>query len=1277
MFAPRDKHYLLIQFKLAIYSKKGNEFQTFFENIMEKAYDDFQRIRPYGNEGDRGNDGYRKESGIYYQVYAPQTPQTNYTKAVKKLKEDFYKLKNNWDDISKIKEYYFVFNDKYNGSTQKLEEAITELEKENVGIKFNIFIAKNLEKIFFTLDDTNILDLGFDIDSTKAVSIAFKVLENIKIEIDKEYSKSALNMLENTEEIVFSFDDDSLKLEYELIETKCFQKLEKIDIAKEKYKNITKNFPNDSQAFLYLAEIYLQEDNQKKCNKLIKIAERTEPDHWLLNIVKLIKKINLMEKINLQEINEEEFPSDKRIKSNFYRLYGILLEISKDSKSSDNFIEKAISLNPDDYSNHVAKLSICENRMNLKKHETTITQDSIKLLDQIKNIEKRFHESGDVGPRNKSIINMIKFELLLKLEDYSNLDNVVEETLEYCLNCYFNRHIDQILTRLLNYLQPYEKIFDNLMLYLEIAKKEISDELAKVMIFQFNIRGILFEQGKGFFKRINKTKYYNFINDIENKNDEKVTAFLKNDIQFELRIAATLKNNPDLRKKLIQDLPNDKNIQKDKLLLILNYDEKNYDEAFSILKNIDLSKITYHECIPALKIAQEKKAWEFEVIILEKLLEKENYEKSIFSLKSELFHAKYNLGYFSDMIKIGEELLEKDQTCNFLNRKNKEILLAQTISACFERGKVDESNYKKAKELIVKYSLPQSSFEFKISIESQVYFKNNEPRKALETIFEGIKIKKFLSSEEYAKLYFLIFIQIGKIINLKINNLEEVKNNTFVKLKDNNEWYFIGNGNELNATKITEENISYYNFINKNISDEVIFQGKYSSDSTKAVIEYIFSIDRYILWQIDNSFKRLSKRNLLDGVQLIDTPKKEDSIDTSYLIRFLEDLDSRSSKFFELYCKERLPFAMLAVIEGGVASALGKITREDKGFIHFSSGSIEELEMQKNIARKVIDECLPFYLDSTSALFLSEVGYLGKVIAYLPNLKVPQSVINLLIKISERFHLSNDQFGQLIYSKGNIIFSSVEKEKSKKIRSNFIESIKLLESNSERIVAISQANKIDCFSEQKIPGELNDACILAQKENISILTDDYLYLKMNEVETGKKAPEYFSSLVLLKILNEKDKISFDDYLNYFGYLSSYRLRFLSFNRDDLEKAVLGDKQIINLNTQNIKNFNFSITLSEEYGFSLQSAFSVLGGFFLKILTDDTIIPEVVENIFIEIIDNLPTEYKKFIGYLLINCCDKEIKKCKSSVILTRPSKVAKEKIERLNKAIEIFGSRFY
>lgn len=1276
MFEPRDKHYLSLQFRDKIYSKKGTEFQTFFENIMRKYYSDFQVIRPYGNEGDKGNDGYRKRTGIYYQVYAPHEPKVKQAKAARKLKEDFYKIKNNWGKISKIKEYYFVFNDNYEGSTQKLEEAITELEKENNNIKFNIFIAKDLEEIFFKLDNADILELGFDIDLTKAVSIAFKFLEKIKIEIDKEYSKAALNMLENTREIVFDLDDDSLKLEYELIESKCFQKIERIEIAKEKYKNITKKFPNDPRAFLYLAEISLQKDNLEEYKELLEIAEKINSKHWLLKIVKLIRRIHLIEKIDIKEINEEEFSSKKRINAAFYRLYAILLELSKNKDKSDYFIEKAINLNPNDYKSVITRLSFKVNRV-LSKGDSDIDEELKRLLKEINEIEEKFHSFGDVGARNMATLNLMKLDLLSKLEDISNFEDIILDTLKLCFNCYFDKHLDQIIACLAKYLRIYDEDFEKLLDYIEEAKKEISDELARSLILQFNIRNSLLGKGKRFFKKINKQKYIDFITDIENRNDENILKFLNNDKQLAVIIAGTMLNLPDLRKKIIENLPDDKEMQKEKLLLLLNYDEENFNEAFSILKNMDISNLHFYECMPALRIAQEKKAWEFEIVIIEKLLKKENNEKNIFSLKSELFHVYYNLEKCSDMIKIGEELLEKDLTENILDEKNKEILLAQTINACFERGVIDKNNLDKAKILLEKYSLINPSFEFKISIDAQVYIRNNNPQKALDSIIEGVKIKKNLSSEEYARLYFLLFIQIGELISLNISDLEKIEENTFVKLKNKDEWYFIGRGNELDAIKISEVNDNYTLFINKNIGDEIVFKN-YSTKVQKEVIEHIFSTEKYLFWQINYNFQKLSQINIFKDIQAIEIPKKENGIDTKYLDAFFKDIYGKTKSFFELYCKERLPLATLAISEGGLTNAIGRITRENKGFINFSSGTREELERQKIIAKKVVNGKASFYLDGTSALILSEMGFLIKIIPYLTNLKVSQSVINLLIKTAKKFKPSNGTIGYMYYSHGKTIVSSIEKEQSESTYINFVESIKLLESKPENIVSISQANKIDCFSEQKVPTELNDACILAQKENIPILTEDYLYLKMNEVETKKKAPEYFSSLILLKILNDQKKVSFGEYLDYFGHLSSYRFRFLSLNSDDLEKALLGDRKITNVNIQNIRKFNFSLILSEEYGVSFHNALSVLANFLYKILIDDTIIPEIVEKTFIEIIENFPMEkYKNILSHMLIEVCVKKIEKNKPIFILTRISNFTEEKIKRLKKAMQIFGSKIY
>lgn len=82
-----DKTYLRLQFWLRIHEKNATEFQTFFEDIMQKAFPNFQKIRPYGNQGDGGNDGYRPDEGIYYQVYAPRKPDEKEAAAAKKLKK--------------------------------------------------------------------------------------------------------------------------------------------------------------------------------------------------------------------------------------------------------------------------------------------------------------------------------------------------------------------------------------------------------------------------------------------------------------------------------------------------------------------------------------------------------------------------------------------------------------------------------------------------------------------------------------------------------------------------------------------------------------------------------------------------------------------------------------------------------------------------------------------------------------------------------------------------------------------------------------------------------------------------------------------------------------------------------------------------------------------------------------------------------------------------------------------------------------------------------------
>lgn len=435
---PLDKQYLSLQFKIKIYSKYGTEFQSFFEDIMEKAFPDFQIISPHGNLGDGGNDGYRKDSGIYYQVYAPKEPIIKEKEAAKKLKKDFHKLKLSWDEISKIKEYYFVYNNKYDGSVILLEEAITCLETTNPEIDFKLYLAKDLERDFFQLKDSDILDLGFNIDRRQVIENAYCYLDIVKVELDKDNVIFAQKTLENSKDIFLVLDDENLLLEYEILISISLQRLEKYIEAREMLENISIRYPSDPRPILYLAEIYLHEKDLEKNAELLEKAEELDESFWLLELEKFIRRLQLGEIIDIDIIEEKRFPEDPRIKASFYRLYGIYLEFLGNQTKADSFIEKAIKLNSHRFSNYLDKISIIESRMFQTEDPVHQLHMADELLELIDDVEKLF---GDIGSRNRAILNSKKLSAFLLQENMREFDFFSQITFDLIIKCYFNVQI--------------------------------------------------------------------------------------------------------------------------------------------------------------------------------------------------------------------------------------------------------------------------------------------------------------------------------------------------------------------------------------------------------------------------------------------------------------------------------------------------------------------------------------------------------------------------------------------------------------------------------------------------------------------------------------------------------------------------------------------------------------------------------------------------------------------------------------------------------------------
>jgi len=94
-------------FRIAFLESRGDGFQRLFEKLMSKAHpNDFMACRPWGNVGDRKNDGYLPSTRTLFQSYAPN--ELSAAEAIKKINEDFEGAKEHWEKY--FSEWTFVHN---------------------------------------------------------------------------------------------------------------------------------------------------------------------------------------------------------------------------------------------------------------------------------------------------------------------------------------------------------------------------------------------------------------------------------------------------------------------------------------------------------------------------------------------------------------------------------------------------------------------------------------------------------------------------------------------------------------------------------------------------------------------------------------------------------------------------------------------------------------------------------------------------------------------------------------------------------------------------------------------------------------------------------------------------------------------------------------------------------------------------------------------------------------------------------------------------------------
>lgn len=178
-----DIYVAKILFQNRVLQYKGQSFEDFFVSIMTKSNPEFQAVKAYGNMGDQKNDGFVRSTGTYYQVFAPEeiTKDKTIKDAVKKLETDFKGLYEKWNDSCKLQKFYFVVNDKYEGLPAMLIQKVLELDADPLysDVEIGTFTAKDLERVFEKLDETEMQDIVGFIPDVSSEIVEYEALNEV------------------------------------------------------------------------------------------------------------------------------------------------------------------------------------------------------------------------------------------------------------------------------------------------------------------------------------------------------------------------------------------------------------------------------------------------------------------------------------------------------------------------------------------------------------------------------------------------------------------------------------------------------------------------------------------------------------------------------------------------------------------------------------------------------------------------------------------------------------------------------------------------------------------------------------------------------------------------------------------------------------------------------------------------------------------------------------------------------------------------------------------
>ncbi len=1227
----KDIYYLRLQFRLKISENDSQPFQKFAEGILEESNPSFRKVDAWQGNGDGGNDGFYDDgSGIFYQMYAPINPEEKSKEAANKLKTDFDKLKREWGEFSKIQEYRFLFNDKNRGTTKEIEEALESLRQENHGICFTLFLSNDLEQVFLGLSCSSMKTLGFAIDSRDTHQLMINFLGTIWPNLDKENLPEAKKQIDFVKDNSGLFlKDPEIDVEITLLQASYFMLAQSTEKARDCIEDSLGIHRNDMQLLAKLAEVCLLLGDKRRAEELLQQMREIDASSVPLMIMQASLSIN---DENYNDATKTLVPlvsretGEIRVKAKVRCLLGISYYNQHEFKKAEEVIGEAISLLPDKlFYHYLYRLTqyqtIVTDYKDEKQEQQNKFQDLFKQLGQ----DKQKYQLEDI----ELSANRWCFNALLVVVDYSltnDIKDVFIKLIGSVCKLKFDRQIEQPLITLLSYLLLPPKELVSFVQYLLPYKTKLSPQFSQLLLLQLLIDKKQ-ELAEELFYGQEDRKCFDLVTLLKENKFQKF-ADLMDDQLFISVLAKSDAIAPELRMLLINKV--DDTHQKQKLLFFFHFDQEQYQQAYEILQDIEPLENKYDYSV-AQNVCYRQKDWAKVVEYSLLLLQGERREDLVHGLRINLLTAYSMLGNDQETVSIGKAILREEYGSLILT-DNQLIMIESTILQVYlKKSSVYPGELQKAVALLEQYPIHTPSFEFHALLVPQIYFKNKDIDKALESIVYGLGENP--TKEQYAQISSLLLFN-----SLDKNgfpgyeeSLPEIIPDCFIKFSQENEWIYFGDKNKLDAGfRIESGAPNYPLLLGKKLHEHVSIPQKYNSPYEYGEVQSICSRISYMIFRSRECFKYLSAKGNLEGIQVISCNLKEKDPQKALenLHSAMKDIYQPVENCLSQFKDKPIPVSFSASTMYGVISLLDTISESEKGYIDFSCGDPSSDETERCLAEDILNGKRPFVCDVISLFLFIESGLSLKEWFGDLHLIIARSSLNFLYELNKGMWGKVDSEKSLSYREGHISLVPNDKGSIRAFVDRTKKLIELFESKlSDSVIDVSEGCRPTTGQCSKVPPEIIDSVIVATQKGLPLLTGDLSPVIVYEHESKTKRIETFSFLTLIRGLYAKGSLTFLDVLQCFGYLCQRRFRFLPFSSDDLVKAVFGDK-IDYFYPKNIQYFHFSYLLTKAYGFSEESVMAQLRSFF-GIAFFKNLSIQHLKQLLSEIVMDLPEEYSRY------------------------------------------------